>query len=292
METIKEKNINYLRTNYPSKSKKEIISVLDLSWNYIQKLAHYNNIKRDFNENVNDWKFKKLLDYENNITLYWIGFLLADGHISKQKNIQINLSKNDAPHLFKLKKHLGEFKIRETNSIVRVTLSDKKTINKLANDFCWESNKTKTPIQIPNFLTEDGLFSLIIGFIDGDGYINEKGHIKIKCDSSWKEILEFFYFHLTNENKKFNLTSDNCSLVYINKLKILKNIKEKILNLELPFLERKWNKIQMRVLKNEKYNIVKNLIDIGYKFNQIKKETNFSDSFIYKVIQNESDKKT
>jgi hypothetical protein len=290
MESNKEKNITYLKTNYSKKSKKEIMETLNLSWPYIQKLAHYNNIKREFNENVNDWKYKKLLDYYNNITLYWIGFMLADGHISKQKNIQINLSKNDKDHIIKLQQYLGGFKIIETPSIVRITLSDKKTISKLSNDFGWESNKTKIPIQIPKFLTDDGIFSLIIGFIDGDGSICNKGMLRIKCDSSWKEILEFFYYHLTNENKKFNLTSDNCSLVYINKLKTLKNIKEKILNLELPVLDRKWNKVQTRLLKNEKHNIVKNLVEKGYNFELIKKETSFSNSFIHKVIKQESKK--
>ena len=284
METNKEKSITYLKKNYSKKSKKEIMETLNLSWSYIQKLAHYNNIKREFNENINDWKYEKLLDYKNNITLYWIGFMLADGHISKQKNIQINLSKNDKNHIIKLQQHLGKFNIIETPTIVRVTLSDKKTISKLSNDFCWVSNKTKIPVKIPEFITDDGLFSLIIGFIDGDGYINEKGQIKIKCDSSWKEILEFFYYHLTNESKKFNLTSDNCSLVYINKLKTLKNIKEKIINLELPILHRKWDKIQTRLLKNEKYGVVKNLVEKGYKFELIKKETGFSNSFIYRVI--------
>jgi hypothetical protein len=283
MDTHKEKIIEFLLENYSSLSKKDIVDKLNLSWSYIQKLACLNNIKRTFVESKNDNKYNKLINYEDNTSLYWIGFILADGHIANKNNIQINLSIKDKIHILKLKEYLGDFKIYENDKCIRATITDRKTITTLSNDFGWVSNKTKNPIKIPNFLSYDGIFSLIVGFIDGDGYINKKGNIILKCDKSWKELLEYFYFFLTNENKKFNLTKENLAIIYINKKRILIDIKQKVYNLGLPILERKWSRIIDRIIKNEKYDVVKSLLIDGFGVEEIKNQTNFSLSFIYKV---------
>ena len=63
------------------------------------------------------------------------------------------------------------------------------------------TNKTKNIPTIPK-LNDDQFFSLIIGFIDGDGSIHKYGnYLTIKCGKSWKNILEDFYEFLTKEKK-------------------------------------------------------------------------------------------
>ena len=226
MRRSKKETIEYLKENYSKKTQEEIISDLERSWNYIQKICCLNKIKRQFNESKNYGKYSKLMDLQNLETCYWIGFLLADGHIHKERNIQVNLSVIDRIQIFKLKKYLGQdFPIYEDSNIIRISISDPKTSKFLSNLFNWKSNKTKIPPTLPK-LSNDQMFSLAIGFIDGDGNISNKGYIKVKCDKTWKLILEEFHYQLTNDKKEFNIQGDGCSIFYISKMETIFEIKE------------------------------------------------------------------
>lgn len=285
LKTERSKYINtYLKENYSKKSKNDIISDLGLSWNYIQKMAHLLDIKRSFSESNKSFSLSKLLD-GSNISYYWIGFILADGHITKNNTIQINLNKKDIFHLEKLKSYLdSSINLRVKDNVVRCTFTDVPTIIKLKNIFFWSTNKTINPIILPS-LKDEQLFSLVIGFIDGDGSINTKDSrvtLTVKCHKSWKNNLEVFYNNLTGENKKFNDSGD-CSMFYISNFEILRSIKIKSLYLNLPIMNRKWNKINCdRIMKYQKYDIVNNLLIEGLSLNQII-EMGFSKSLVYSV---------
>lgn len=270
---------DYLKENYPLSSKETIINDLGLSWKYIQKKAHLFKIKRCFNENINSFRYSKLVNYDN-ISCYWLGFMLADGHITKDKRVQINISSKDRLHILKIIEHIGDIKVYENESRISVVLSDKITIDKIVNDFNWRSNKTKIPPTIPKWLDNEQLFSLIIGFIDGDGSINKKGRLIIKCHESWSSILEYFYTHLTSENKKATIYN-NCSIIFISKYNTLKNIKEQCIKLNLPIMDRKWNRIEDKLLKSDKREVVKELLKNGFSVKEILNK-GFSSSIIYK----------
>ena len=270
---------NYLKENYPTSSRETIIEDLGLSWNYIQKKAHLFKIKRCFNENSNSFKYSRLTNYDNT-SCYWLGFMLADGHITKDKRVQINISTKDRLHILKIIEHLGDVKVYENETRISVVLSDKITIDKIVSDFNWKSNKTKIPPTIPEWLNNDQLFSLIVGFIDGDGCINKKGGLSIKCHESWFFILEYFYTHLTNEIKKSKIR-DNCSTIFISKYNILKGIKEQCISLNLPIMSRKWDRIKDKLLKSDKKEVVKILLKDGYSVKEILNK-GFSSSLIYK----------
>jgi hypothetical protein len=275
----------YLIENYSVKSKNEIIDELDLSWNYIQRMAHYFRIKREFNDSPRT--LIKLLDLDDNITCYWIGFLLADGHISKHDTISVNLNLKDKDYFEQIEKHLN-IKLKPSYvdklNAIRYSLCDRQTILKIKKIFDWKTNKTKEIPKIPK-LNENQIFSLIIGFIDGDGSISKNGgSLKIVCDASWKNILEYFYEILTNEYKYFKLTSNNCCQIRITKIKLLEQIKNKAKLLNLPIMKRKWDRIiDGRILKNDKYLIVKKLFNENKSVDDIISETGFSRSLIYKV---------
>jgi len=72
-------------------------------------------------------------------------------------------------------------------------------------------------------------------------------------------------------------------MIYISKYKIIKEIKNKAIQLNLPIMERKWDRIPTKHLKSDKFDLVKNLFLTGKSFNEIKLETKFSDSLLYKV---------
>lgn len=279
---------NYLIKNYSIKSKENIIKDLGLSWNYIQKMVCLFDIKRDFREFKYSFSLKKFLCFDN-ISCYWLGFILADGHISKVKNIQINLAIKDKEHIYKLEKYIGhKISIIEYKTKIRATIQDRPTINEISKIFKWETNKTKNPPIIPEFINNNKLFSLIIGFIDGDGTINKNGNVlRIKCDLCWKNILNYFYYSLTNENKNFN-DIGNCSIIYICKTEILKDIKKKSIELNLPILDRKWNRVDLdKIIRYEKTKIKKNkileLLKKEIKDIDIVNKTGSSRSLVYKI---------
>jgi hypothetical protein len=283
MKISREKSIEYLKENYSVKTKSEIVSDLGTSWSYIQKLCCLNGIKREFNESKNFGKYSKLMNLEDLETCYWIGFLLADGHIYKEMNIQMNLSISDSDHILRFKRHIGDFPTYKSENIIRICISDVKLAKYLSDRFNWKSNKTKIP-PILNNLSEKQMFSLIIGFIDGDGSISSKS-IKVKCDISWKNILQDFYYHLTGDNKEFKITNCGCSIFYISKLETIFQIKELAEKFKLPIMDRKWSKIKRRTLKQDKYEIVKNLLNSGSNFKEIKENTKFGDTLIYRVLK-------
>lgn len=279
--TIREEQLyKYLIINYNKKSKSELESDLGLSWSYIQKKCHLFKIKRIFNDSKNSHSIRNILEYDN-ISCYWLGFLLADGHISKHNNIQVNLSTKDEKHFSKIENHL-KIKLKpyynQELNCVRYVISDKPTILEIKSRFNWSTNKTKNPPTISNF-DYNQIFSLIVGFIDGDGYISKKG-ITIKCDVSWFDILNYFYLVLTGESKAFSNNDNSCYKIYINKFEFLRKIKNKAIELDLPIMDRKWINIDIdRVLKVDKYKILYNQLISG----SVDKINEFSKSFIFKV---------
>jgi len=277
---------NYLIKNYSTKTKEDITKELNLSWNYIQKISHLFGIKREFNDSPRT--LIKLLNFDY-ISCYWLGFLLADAHISKSYAFNVNLNIKDEIYFQQIQNHLTlvlkPSYVKKLNA-VRYILSDKQTIIKIKEIFNWKTNKTKNIPIIPKLLDDNQLFSLIIGFIDGDGSINKNGStLKVKCDANWKNILEMFYFHLTKENKIFKLTSDNCSIIQIGGWKNLNEIKNKAIQLKLPIMERKWNR-----LNNNRWQITENkrkkiheLLNKNMKYREIKELTGCSSGFINKI---------
>ena len=189
----------------------------------------------------------------------------------------------DKNHILKLESHIGCVKKYESDTQIRVSISDIPTVISLSKRFNWKTNKTKLPPTIPLSLSNDQIFCIVDGFIDGDGCISKRGHLRIKCDKSWVDILHFFYTILTGDIKHFNLTSDNCSVISITKDSVLRDIKNRALNLDLPIMKRKWDRLLGGVLRCDKSTIVSNFITDGVSDSRIMEITGFSYSLIYKV---------
>jgi len=215
--------------------------------------------------------FEKLLD-ESLEKYYWLGFLLADASFKKTKEIIIAISEKDKQHLLKLKdflkienmhynKKTKSFKIGGRDSLIF------DTITKLYNI---KSNKTYFPPELGSIVEYNKIFSLIIGFIDGDGCIK---HLKnrpdcnlaIKCHSSWLETLKFFLELLYKdcEFKMPGVKNNNAGYANftISNSVVLKKIKNKAIELNIPLLKRKWDKIDLSYIgRNERAQ--KNKIEI------------------------------
>jgi hypothetical protein len=204
-------------------------------------------------------KIEKLLD-DSLETYYWLGFILADGSINvKQGRLKIAISINDVDHLRKFVNY-----IEAKNTIKNYIYDNSKTSNfsimnsivikQFANKFNICQNKTicAPAINIFEKMNDQNFLSMLIGFIDGDGCIMQKQPnnycvIAIKCHSSWINVFKYFNARLFNI---FKITSPMPSInkqgyavIHINKNYLVTNLKKFCINNELPFLERKWNKI-------------------------------------------------
>ena len=270
---------NYLRIHYPNFDKEKIIFQLKRSWSSIQNRAFLLKIKRVS-------KKAQIINLINgtNESFYWLGFLIADGHFSKTNHIQINLNEKDLGHLNKFAKF-----IEYENELIKpnISVSFIEIKNEIYDLLKTHNDKTHNPCCLSK-LSGDSFFSFIIGFIDGDGCIDTKGYLTIKCHNSWLDNLNIMISELSNNN--FNLgrvDSAGLAIVQLKKIKIMQETKKKAIRLGLPFLDRKWGRVDLKKeIKIDKINRIKNECFNYFEQNilpkEIIKKTNLSRSFIYK----------
>lgn len=180
---------------------------------------------------------------------YWLGFIIADGHISKNNRLKITLAIKDTEHLEKLAKRL-KTKITITKNVqCSLTAMNRKILSQLKKEYKIKHNKTQNPCDISN-ITGDNLEAFKIGFIDGDGNIISTGgknserkdfQIRIKCHKSWKDNLEYMF-------GKAYINSQGYALSCISNTVESKKLKQFAVENNLPFLERKWKNINLNYI--------------------------------------------
>lgn len=143
------------------------------------------NVMYDINENI----FDEVTDEEQ---AYWLGFLFADGNISKKNYyICINLSGKDLSHLEKFKKFLNykreiiTYKTKQGYLVSRLSVSNKHMWNRL-NEIGCTPNKTnilKFPIEL--FKNKEHLIRHFIrGYWDGDGCLTYRDKDKKRAEAN------------------------------------------------------------------------------------------------------------
>lgn len=206
------------------------------------------------------------------LSYYWIGFILADGSISKKNELKIAVSLKDENHLKKLQEFL---KIKEihylktTNGYNYVSINglDTEIIKEFCKKFSTGNNKTYNPANISWITDEKLMLSLIAGFIDGDGCIdNQSGRpdfkLRIKCHSSWLpvllEFIKFIYMNEAFEPSMPNINNSGYAQLTITNTVVLKNLKKKLLDLKIPLMNRKWDIIDFNYIsRNENAELTK-----------------------------------
>lgn len=277
-----EWEINFLKNNYTNLKMLEIRQQLsDRTYSSITNKAHLLGLD---NRSINLSNVSNLLSGSNE-AFYWLGFLLADGHFSKTNQIQINLSVKDLNHL---KKFATFVEYKKELEIPSLFLSDINIIPKIAELYEIKNNKTYYPPNISK-LSGDSLFSLVIGFIDGDGSINKRGNLYIKVHSSWLNIVDFMMTNIVEIGKHtIKINKDGLTICTLTNIEAIKKIKERAKKLNLPILTRKWdrvnkNKLSKREFKN-KYEIeCLQHFENGLKPKDVIEKTKVSYSFIIKI---------
>lgn len=295
--TTEEKNI--LKKYYKRKSKKGLMDLLpNRSWAAINQYSQKLNIKRSY-DTVRTTDVKKLM-LETPEAYYWMGFLIADGHFT-EKRIIVGLSIKDVKHLRKFAKFIsancseGRSK-RYGNCYVRASNSDVIPLLRKKFNIC--NNKTYNPCDITKIKDEGLLLSLIIGFIDGDGSITKQvnradAFLRIKCHSSWLFNLQFISDtickHCDLKPNIAKINNQGYAMITFSNSIILKFLKAKGKELNLPTLKRKWDKINDNYIsKMETYpilvNRIKELVQEGLRNCEIAQILDKNDSHISIIV--------
>jgi transposase len=248
-----EKENSMLKENYNLYSKYELQKILpNRTWNAIILHAQKLGLKRcsDLLANTNP----SILLQETPETYYWIGFLLADGNF-KNKRLKLVLSKKDHKQIYKFATFIGIKETKENSFSCAVSIQH-SAIYKLIEKFGISTTKTYNPPNL-EWLEGDLFLALLIGFIDGDGsiiYQTNRNDCKlaIKVHSSWLETLNVFSLKLHNligiPYKEAKINSVGYAELNISNSIVLKFIKRNAQRLNLPTMERKWERINLSTI--------------------------------------------
>lgn len=199
---------------------------------------------------------------------YWLGFLLADGHFrkigTKSTELSVELNAIDLNHLQKLLLFLGRnidsFTTRKRQTAlvsyiqehVSFRICDYDVLPKLTSYFNIVSNKTEIAPSVDCYkhINKDFLICLLIGFIDGDGYVRGRKSTcdgKIEGKKSWFAFYVFLNSLLTKSTVKLvhrdDKKSKDFSVLYLSSQDV-KYLFTFAKTHNLPILKRKWESVE------------------------------------------------
>jgi alpha-glucuronidase len=188
----------------------------------IGKILKNNNIKiRDgsyFNKKFLHENIFENIDSKEKA--YWLGFLAADGNISKTGQLTLQLAEKDLNHLMKFYNFMGgKSKIIKTSTKIKDKIYYGYRVGfrslKLKNDlekFNIVSNKSKN-LKISQNIPQQFLSSFILGLIDGDGSFffsnNKLNFCLISSQEACSQVMDYFVNNI--KLNKINLYSASCA---------------------------------------------------------------------------------
>ena len=233
----------------------------------------------------------KLLE-ETPEAYYWIGFLLADGHFQNGR-VKFHLGLKDSEQVKKFASFIkwnGKFEDRGELGI-GVSAKHTEVIEELCKKFDIKQDKTYNPPKTILNHDKELLKYLLIGFIDGDGnienqYKRKDCFIRIKVHKSWDGILKEFCELVGYDTKHVKLNKQGYCELCFSDSKIVTELKKKTHILLV--LERKWKKIDENYVS--RYTTSKilrekviEMLNKGMRNKDISKELAISSSCISKI---------
>ena len=186
-------------------------------------------------------------------TLYWVGFIIADGSFYKNR-FELSLSAKDKEHLERFASYISysnNIVYRKNNNSYSLFFSNKQSIADIMNYYNINYNKTYNPVNFDSYthFNKELLLSLLIGIIDGDGNIQSNGSkrtnmITITAHKNWKTFYAKLLSTLNIPIHIYEVKDANTITIRIYRREILLYIKHFIINNNLTVLERKWNIIK------------------------------------------------
>lgn len=243
----------------------------------------------------------------NDEDAYWLGFLFADGFVSKNRNrVVLELNIKDIEHVEKFKKYLNTDRpiyIKEKYNSCGIQIDNEDLHNNLIKHGCIPL-KSKIDSFIPNNILEDDdlFFSFIRGLFDGDGCVFWQNESKIgvflmgtqSIINTIHTKLFFKDFNITKENR-----SENCYYLRSAKHSLIMEIYNRFYKNASIYLDRKKNifdeyiKVsnnkegfyhkKYRILYNKYLEIKKENTDMT--MNEIAGALNVSKTTLYNIIK-------
>ena len=268
MKWLTEKEVQKLKEVWASASREEIRKIFpDRRYASLSQRARKLGLKSEIHKNSKG-NVAPLLN-ESCEAYYWLGFIMADGYLSKQNGISVLISERDKIHLQKLARFLKtKVKLRKRQDggsynyktgIALITVGDSVLVPEIRKKFSLKhTNKTYNPPILPEMKREQFL-SFLAGYIDGDGCIAKQGNcgkykredvvIQVKCHSSWLDLLcemeEKLYKELgfCLERNHVRINKQGYTFWRVSNNKVIRKFKSELLDLNLPIMKRKWDKI-------------------------------------------------
>ncbi len=132
---------------------------------------------------------------ESEESLYWQGFLMADGHVAKNYTLEVHLCIDDYSHLEKLKSFLNyNGPLKKRNGI---TCKLRVTSRELCQHLEPVGICAKSLSRVPNS-AQEGSSHFWRGVIDGDGWVSTTKHIAVTLIGGDILIDKFISFCKTN----------------------------------------------------------------------------------------------
>jgi len=252
-----EKEIEFLIKNYEKMSYREIGKILERTQSSVENKAHRLGISQEKKYKFNSDFFKNPL---NEHSCYWLGFISADGYISKDnKSIGIALKADDCEHLKKFNKDI-EGNIPVTFRTKKQTFYKGKNIpernqceiriysKELVKDVRSYGiiPKKSLILEFPKIENNGLMWHYIRGYFDGDGsiyYDKNSNQLRIKITCGAPSFIKDFREYLDKYNIKTYVSSSgiDCGITGKESTRIfLSNIYD---NANI-YLERKYKKYQ------------------------------------------------
>ena len=237
-----------LQSMYPLAEVEELQSVFnDRSWDAIKIRAEKLGIER---LNLPDYRMADLsvLLKDEPQSMYWVGFILADGSFSNENRLRFHLAQKDMSQVVRFSRY-----INYTGRLQKpdISVMDSHNVPLLLKKFDIKPRKTYNPPDplVYDQLPSDLWISLFIGFIDGDGCISNMrenaNSIRIKLHSSWLGMLNSFSMRLSRElvsdTKPAKINNQGYAQWSTGRRDIM--LKLKRATKKLPVLKRKWSRI-------------------------------------------------
>ena len=196
---ISEEQESIIREFYPLKGSEYVAKLLNKKPKAVAELARRLGLKCEIDPSRRG-SLEPLLSGTIQ-SYYWLGFIAADGYISKTGHLLVSQSEKDKENIYRLANFLsGQVKTLEqtksgyatNNSLLyRVAISDKVLGLKIYELFKISAGqkKTYTPISVGFIKTQEEAMAFLCGFIDGDGS-RYPTSLKIECDISQLEMFK------------------------------------------------------------------------------------------------------
>lgn len=249
--------ITLLKEHYPLGDKKLLASQLGIKYTTLVDAARRFGVRSIGTLHKN--KCSVLLN-DTPVSNYWQGFIMGDGNVGVSGQLRITLSDKDYSHLEKLNEYmpgkLSKYSTTTTYSPGNYCAYCVNDIN-MATEFLKRYHitgpKTYNPPDISYLDTPDKFLAFFVGFFDADGCFDFRKNgipssLKIEIHKNWEQVLKNIQSKLLEYYKiesTIKITSRGYIKLMIYKYCYLKKLKMEATKLELPFLLRKWDNVDV-----------------------------------------------